>query len=108
MPLEPGLVSGGVIVNEGQVAKKIRELLTVVQHVKPETSGIKKLTESLTETFAGKGKIVVGLSGRDSLYRVLSLPPLPDSLLAGSSSTRSWQSFASFHKRTLPCISTHS
>ena len=81
MPLEPGLVSGGVIVNEGQVAKKIRELLTVVQHVKTETSGIKKLTESLTETFAGKGKIVVGLSGRDSLYRVLSLPPLPDSLL---------------------------
>jgi len=81
MPLAPGLVSGGVIVDEGQVSKKIRELLEVVQHVKPETSGIQKLTESLTETFAGKGKIVVGLSGRDSLYRVLSLPPLPDSLL---------------------------
>ena len=40
----PGLVSGGVIVDEGQVSKKIRELLEVVQHVKPETSGIQKLT----------------------------------------------------------------
>jgi type IV pilus assembly protein PilM len=31
---------------------------------------------------SGKGKVIVGLSGRDSLYRVISLPVLEKSLLA--------------------------
>jgi type IV pilus assembly protein PilM len=81
MPLEPGLVSGGVIVNETQVAQKIRELLTTVHHIKTRTAGGQNIQESIAGMFGGQGKIVVGLSGRDSLYRVLSLPPLPESLL---------------------------
>ena len=79
IPLEPGLVVGGVIVDENQVANKVRELFDAIKHVKSEASGIKK---SLSSNFSGKGKVVVGLSGRDSLYRVLSLPVLADSLLA--------------------------
>jgi type IV pilus assembly protein PilM len=82
MPLEPGLVSGGVIIDESKVAKKIQELLIAIQHIKTQASGPKKITDSVDRLFSGKGKIVVGLSGRDSLYRVLSLPSLPDSLLA--------------------------
>jgi len=81
MPLEPGLVSGGVIVNETQVAQKIRELLTTVHHIKTRTTGGQNIQEFIAGMFGGQGKIIVGLSGRDSLYRVLSLPPLPESLL---------------------------
>jgi len=81
IPLEPGLVSGGVIVDEILVAKKIQELFTAIRRVRTETAGIKKVTTSMAEFFNGNGKIIIGLSGRDSLYRVLSLPPLPDSML---------------------------
>ena len=81
MPLESGLVSAGVIVNETQVAQKIRELLTTVHHIKTRTTGGQNIQGSITGMFGGQDKIVVGLSGRDSLYRVLSLPPLPESLL---------------------------
>ena len=41
MPLEPGLVSAGVIVNETQVAQKIRELLTTFTISKPEPQAVK-------------------------------------------------------------------
>ena len=82
VPLEPGLVSGGVIVEESQVAKKIKELLIAIRHVQTETAGFNKVTKPVMGLFNGKGKLIVGLSGRNSLYRVLSLPPLPDSLLA--------------------------
>jgi len=81
IPLEPNLVNGGVIVDENQVASKIRELFITAQRVQFKTTGIKKITESVAELFRGKGKLIVGLSGRDSLYRILSLPPLPDALL---------------------------
>ena len=81
IPLEPGLVSGGVIVDEILVAKKIQELFTAIRRVRTENTGIKKVATSVAEFFSGNGKIIVGLSGRDSLYRVLSLPPLPDSML---------------------------
>jgi type IV pilus assembly protein PilM len=35
----------------------------------------------VTDLISGKGKLIVGLSGRDSLYRVISLPILEKSLL---------------------------
>ena len=59
--LEPGLVSQGVVVDETQVADKIKELLKMVK----ETGG----------------KYVVGLSGLNSLYRLISLPELPEAIL---------------------------
>jgi len=59
--LEPGLVSQGVIVDEAQVADKIKELLRMVKE--------------------GGGKYVVGLSGLNSLYRLISLPELPEAVI---------------------------
>jgi type IV pilus assembly protein PilM len=68
--LEPGLVVGGVIKDENKVAGKIREIFATVKQSKK------------TELITGKGKVIVGLSGRDSLYRVISLPVLEKSLMA--------------------------
>lgn len=59
--LEPGLVSQGVVLDEAQVADKIKELLRMVKE--------------------GGGKYVVGLSGLNSLYRLISLPELPEAIL---------------------------
>ena len=66
LPLDPGLVVGGVIVDENRVASKVKEIIASVK----------------SSPISGKGKVVVGLSGRDSLYRVISLPILEKSLLA--------------------------
>jgi type IV pilus assembly protein PilM len=68
--LEPGLVNGGVIVEENKVAEKIKEVFINIKRSKGGS------------LLSGKGKLIVGLSGRDSLYRVLSLPILSDALLA--------------------------
>ena len=62
LPLEPGLVSDGTIVNEAQVAAKIQELLKA-QKVKAK-------------------KVIVGLSGLHCLTRPITLPQLPKALLA--------------------------
>ena len=70
LPLEPGLVVGGVIVDENRVASKVKE---IINNVKQSAIG---------SVVSGKGKVIVGLSGRDSLYRVISLPVLERSLLA--------------------------
>jgi len=59
--LEPGLVSQGVVVDEAQVSEKIKELLGMIKE-------------------AG-GKYVVGLSGLNSLYRIISLPELPEAII---------------------------
>jgi type IV pilus assembly protein PilM len=59
--LEPGLVSQGVIIDEAQVADKIKDLLRMVKE--------------------GGGKYVVGLSGLNSLYRLISLPELPEAII---------------------------
>jgi type IV pilus assembly protein PilM len=59
--LEPGLVSQGVVIDEAQVTDKIKELLTMVKE--------------------GGGKYVVGLSGLNSLYRLISLPELPEAII---------------------------
>jgi type IV pilus assembly protein PilM len=59
--LEPGLVSQGLILDEGQVADKVKELF--------------KLEGVSTR------KVVAGLSGLDSLYRIITLPELPEAIL---------------------------
>ena len=82
VPLEPGLVSGGAILNENLVADKVRELFLAIKHAKSHIPGGKGNKKSLANLFGGgKGKIIVGLGGRDSLYRVLSLPVMTDALL---------------------------
>lgn len=60
-PLEPGMVSQGLIVDEEQVAEQTKELF--------------KQEKAKTD------KVIVGLSGRDSLYRVITLPELPEAVL---------------------------
>lgn len=60
-PLEPGLVSQGLIVDEAQVAEKLKELF--------------KLQKEST------GKVIAGISGHNSVYRVITLPELPEAVL---------------------------
>ena len=70
VPLDPGLVAGGVIIDETKVAGKVKEIFNTIQQ------------SAMGSFISGKGKLIVGLSGRDSLYRVISLPVLEKSLLA--------------------------
>jgi type IV pilus assembly protein PilM len=59
--LEPGLVKQGLVTDEPKVSAAVRDLMQ--QH---KISG---------------GKAVVGVSGVNSLYRMITLPEMPDSLL---------------------------
>ena len=61
LPLEPGLVSQGLIVDEVQVAERVKQLFK--------------------ETGAKAKQVTVALSGHDSLYRVITLPELPEAVL---------------------------
>ena len=61
LPLEPGLVSQGLIVDEEQVADQVKQLF--------------KQENAKTD------KVITALSGHDSLYRILTLPELPDAVL---------------------------
>jgi type IV pilus assembly protein PilM len=61
LPLEPGLVSQGLIVDEAQVADKVKQIFK--------------------ETGAQTKKVITALSGHDSLYRIMTLPELPDAVL---------------------------
>ena len=61
VPLEPGLISDGVINDEEQVAERLKEMFKL--------EGI------------SARKVTVGLSGFNSVYRLLSLPELPDVLI---------------------------
>jgi type IV pilus assembly protein PilM len=61
LPLEPGLVSQGLVVDEAQVADKVKQIFK--------------------ETGAKANKVVIALSGHDSLYRIITLPELPDAVL---------------------------
>jgi type IV pilus assembly protein PilM len=61
MPLEPGLVSQGLIVDEAQVGAKLKELFK-----------LQKL---------GMGKVIAGISGHNSVYRIITLPELPEAVL---------------------------
>jgi len=60
-PLEPGLVSQGLVVDEEQVADKVKQLF---KQEKVKTD-----------------KVITGLSGLDSLYRIITLPELPEAVL---------------------------
>jgi type IV pilus assembly protein PilM len=61
LPLEPGLVSQGLVVDEAQVADKVKQIFH--------------------ETGAQANKVITALSGHDSLYRIITLPDLPDAVL---------------------------
>lgn len=61
MPLEPGLVKGGVVIKEAEVASKIRQLL------KDQKIKVKK--------------VIIGLSGIHCLSRPLTFPQLPKEML---------------------------
>jgi len=61
LPLEPGLVSDGLILDEARVAEKIRQLFKLQKE--------------------GARTVVVGLSGFNSVYRLISLPELPAAIL---------------------------
>jgi len=61
LPLEPGLVSQGLITDEARVAELVKELFAREK--------------------ANTRKAVVALSGHDSLYRILTLPDVPEAVL---------------------------
>ncbi len=61
LPLEPGLVSQGLIVDEAQVADRVKQLFK--------------------ETGAKANKVITALSGHDSLYRIITLPELPEAIM---------------------------
>ena len=62
LPLEPGLVEDGVVVNKVTVAQRLSELMAI---------------NGVTEK-----QVVVSVSGVHSLYRVATLPQLPKGMLA--------------------------
>jgi type IV pilus assembly protein PilM len=61
LPLDQGLVSQGLIVDEAQVADKVKQIFN--------------------ETGARADKVITALSGHDSLYRIITMPELPDAVL---------------------------
>jgi type IV pilus assembly protein PilM len=61
LPLDQGLVSQGLIVDEAQVADKVKQIFQ--------------------ETGAQTSKVITALSGHDSLYRIITMPELPDAVL---------------------------
>jgi type IV pilus assembly protein PilM len=61
-PLEPGLVNQGLIVDEEQVADKVKQIFR--------------------ETGASTNKVVTALSGDDSLYRIITMPELPEAVFS--------------------------
>jgi len=60
LPLEPGLVRDGVIRDEAQVVDRLKELFK-----------LEKVTAK---------KVIAGLSGLNSLYRLITLPELPEAV----------------------------
>jgi type IV pilus assembly protein PilM len=61
LPLEPGLVSQGLIVDEARVADELGNLFRLVKEK--------------------VGRVIAGLGGLNSLYRLISLPELPEAIL---------------------------
>jgi type IV pilus assembly protein PilM len=61
MPLGPGLIKDGVILNEEAVADKVRELWQAQK--------------------MGTDRVIAGISGINCLYRLLTLPELPKELM---------------------------
>ncbi len=61
LPLEPGMVSQGRIIDEAQVAEKLKELFKLQK--------------------ATMGRVIAGLSGHNSVYRIITMPELPEAVL---------------------------
>jgi type IV pilus assembly protein PilM len=61
LPLERGLVNQGFIIDEAQVADKVKQIFK--------------------ETGAQASKVITAVSGHDSLYRIITLPDLPETIL---------------------------
>ena len=61
LPLEPGLVNQGLIMDETRVAGELDKLFKLAK--------------------IGTRKVVAGISGLNSLYRLISLPELPEAIL---------------------------
>ncbi len=61
LPLESGLVKQGLVLDEAQVAAKLKELFKLE---KVDTA-----------------RVIIGLSGHDSLYRLITLPELPEAVV---------------------------
>lgn len=61
LPLERGLVNQGFVIDEAQVAAKVKQIFK--------------------ETGAQASKVITALSGHDSLYRIITLPDLPEAIL---------------------------
>ncbi|MFC2062389.1 type IV pilus biogenesis protein PilM [Chloroflexota bacterium] len=62
LPLETGLVSDGVIVDEAQVTEQLKELFR-----------LSKVSPS---------KVIAGISGLNSIYRLITMPELPEAVQA--------------------------
>jgi len=62
LPLEPGLVRDGVIIDEDQVVDQLRELFKLQK--------------------VSARKVIAGISGLNSLYRLITLPELPEAVRA--------------------------
>jgi type IV pilus assembly protein PilM len=60
-PLESGLVTQGLVVDEEQTAGKVKQIF--------------KQARAQTD------KVILGLSGHDSLYRIITLPELPEGVI---------------------------
>ena len=60
-PLEPGLVSQGLIVDEDRVADMVRQLFK--------------------QEKVAMNNVITALSGHDSLYRIIALPDVPEAVL---------------------------
>ena len=61
LPLEPGLVSQGLILDQAQVAEKLKELFKLGK--------------------VNMGRVIAGISGHNSVYRLVALPELPEAVL---------------------------
>jgi type IV pilus assembly protein PilM len=60
-PLKPGLVKQGLVVDEAKLAEKIKKIFK--------------------QQKVGMGKVIAGISGHDSVYRIITLPELPEAVL---------------------------
>lgn len=61
LPLEPGLVNQGLVLDEARVADELNKLFKLAK--------------------IGARRVVAGISGLNSLYRLISLPELPEAIL---------------------------
>jgi type IV pilus assembly protein PilM len=61
LPLKPGLVSRGLVADEAKLVEKLKKIFK--------------------QQKLGMGKVIAGISGHDSIYRIITLPELPEAVL---------------------------